>query len=118
MLSVTLSWISGGLGLSATDAHSIADVIEQTRVVLANKNELGRISNWPVIVDFASTHIGVEYAIKWINGEVPKEEIDLEVLKEIMEEYAGVSASLRPYEDEDGTVYYNYFMFLLDYTVY
>jgi hypothetical protein len=41
-----------------------------------------------------------EYAIKWINGEVPKEGIDVGVLKQIMEDYAGVEVFLTPYKDE------------------
>ncbi len=106
------------LGLSATTDTSIAGVIEQTRVALAEKNLLGRVSNWPLPASFMITTAGVEYAIKWINGEVQKDGIDEDVLKEVMEGYAEVSVQLTSFEDEDGTVYNNYLLFLMDHIIY
>ncbi len=108
----------GALGLRATTNSPVEGVIEETRAVLATKNELGRVSNWPVSGVFLSANVGTEYAIKWINGEVSKEGIDAEVVKELMEDYAGVSVDLRPYEDEDGTIYENFLMFIMDYMIY
>ncbi len=98
------------------------DIIAQTKAVLAVKGMLGRVSTWPVSDNYMYTAVGAEYAIKWINGEVPKEGIDVDVLKQLMEDYAGVSVYLTPYKDEypytdegTGDTYDNFLMMTMDY---
>jgi hypothetical protein len=70
-------------------------IIAQTIEKLREKNMLGRVSTWPVPVSMMNTVAGVEYAIKWINGEVPKEGIDMTVLEQCMVDYAGAAVTTR-----------------------
>jgi hypothetical protein len=72
----------------------------ETKAALAEKGMSGRLSTWPVYDTFMYTYVDAEYAVKWINGEVPKEGVDVEELKQLMEEYAGVEVFLAPYTDE------------------
>jgi len=65
------------------------------------------------------TATGAEYAIKWINGEVPKDSIDYDVLSRIMADYVNeltgesVDITLAPYE-EDGVTYDNFLLNFID----
>jgi hypothetical protein len=70
-------------------------IVARTREKLAEKNMLGRVSTWPVPPAMMSTVAAAEYAIKWINGEVPKEGIDIAVLEQCMADYAGVECFTR-----------------------
>ena len=92
-------------------------VIAETSRIIKDKGVSGRISTWPVPASIAETYTGVEYAIKWINGEVPKEGLDLNVLKECMIEYTGVDVVFTAYQ-ENGVTYDNFQMFLLGYLTY
>jgi hypothetical protein len=95
------------LSLVAVDGHyqSVFDVagtqdtatiiIARIREKLAEKNMLGRVSTWPVPVSMLSTAAAAEYAIKWINGEVPKEGIDIAALEQCMADYSGVECFTR-----------------------
>jgi hypothetical protein len=75
------------------DAESI--IVAKTTEKLRENNMLGRVSTWPVPAAFLFTNVGVEYAIKWINGEVPKDSIDIAVLEQCMADYAGVECFAR-----------------------
>ncbi len=95
---------------------------EKITEALAEKDMQGRMSSWPVDIEFLFTISSAEYAVKWINGEVPKEGIDVNILKQLMKDYAGVDVYLTPYRDEapytkDGTgeLFNNYFLTRMDY---
>ena len=62
-------------------------VISETSRIAAAKNMTGRLSSWPVPLTMMFTNAGVEYAIKWIKGEVSKTGIDDKVLSECMIAY-------------------------------
>jgi malate synthase len=64
--------------------------ISNINKILSSKNMLGRISTWPVNDEYMYTFVATEYAVKWINGEVQKESVDIEVLWQLMEDYTGV----------------------------
>ena len=98
--------------------QSIRDLTQKVKQIIAEKGSYGRLSTWPVSGAMMSIAVGTDYAIKWINGEVPKEGIDSDILEECMSDYAGTPAALRPFEDENGTVYDNFQLFLLDYITY
>jgi hypothetical protein len=92
---------------------------------LKEKGELGRVSTWPVEDIYMYTAVAAEYAVKWINGEVPKEGVDVAVLKQLMEEYAGAEVHLTPYTDEypyvkegTGETYENFLLMRMDYLTY
>jgi hypothetical protein len=80
-------------------------VIDETRRILGENNMLGRIGNWPVPLAFLYTHVGVEYGIRAVNGEVPFDVIDFDVLAELIENYIfetigeALSVQLRPYTE-------------------
>jgi hypothetical protein len=78
----------------------IKDAIAGGKSILTEKNMLGRISTWPEIFTVVATYASVEYAFKWINGEAPKEGIDVEALKQIMEKYTGAEVYLTPFVDD------------------
>ena len=73
------------MGKDLTDLRSL--IIEASDIV-KSKNMTDRLSTWPVSSSMMSTSAGAEYAIKWINGEVPKTGIDSEVLADCMNSYA------------------------------
>ena len=62
---------------------------------LREKNMIGRVSTWPVPASMMMTNAAAEYAFKWINGEVPKNDIDMATLKKCMANYAGVECYVR-----------------------
>jgi hypothetical protein len=80
--------------------------IAKVRADLEGKGDLSRLSTWPVFDDFMYASTAAEYAIKWINGEVPKEGVDVAVLTQLMEEYAGVNVYLTPFVDDGTHDYY------------
>jgi hypothetical protein len=92
-------------------------VISESARMLKEHGVLGRFSNWPVPASMMFTHAAVEYAIKWLNGEVPKEGLDTAVLAQCMKDYAGVDAFLRDYDEGDGH-FPNWQFVLLDYMIY
>ena len=97
------------------EEKSNKELIARIRGVLAEKDMLGRISTWPT-TEHAVTTACAEYAVKWINGEVPKEGVDVAVLKQLMEDYAGVEVYLTPYTDEEsGETYENFLLMRMDY---
>ena len=102
--------IEGGTG-------DMAYVISETNRILGEKGVLGRFSTWPVPAAMMATGASVEYAIKWLNGEVPQEGIDVEVLKQCMKDYSGVDISITAYE-ENGVTYDNFLMPLMGYLTY
>jgi len=80
-------------------------VINATREILGEAGMLGRIGNWPVPLAIMYTHVGVEYAIRAVTGEVPFDEIDMDVLASIITGYIydtvgeDLGVILRPYSE-------------------
>jgi hypothetical protein len=89
------------LGIEASEftQDSLQHVVAETTRILEEKGVLGRLSTWPVPVAMMYTVAGTEYAIKYLNGEVG-EELDVEVLADVMSEYAGLSVVSSPYVEE------------------
>lgn len=112
------------LGIETGDEMGdINYVIDETRRIAAENNMTGRLATWPVPASMMGTVAGAEYAIKWINGEVPKEGIDTAVLTSCMQDYIkettgnAVSMELTAYE-ENGVTYDNFLMLLMGYFTY
>jgi hypothetical protein len=115
-----------GIAIQKADGSGMVDIndmIAETRKILASKNEIGRVSTWPVPASMTWTNAGAEYAIKWIKGEVPKTGIDQKVLMECITKYAkevtgaNVDITIKPYT-EGATTYANYLMPLMGYLTY
>ena len=101
------------------------EAINSIHKAIADKNMLGRLSTWPVEDEHMYTMMAVEYAIKWISGDVSREGIDVDVLKQLMADYAGVEVFLTPYTDQypytefgTGETYDNYLMMRMDYIIF
>jgi len=62
-------------------------VIEETSRLLAEKDMAGRMANWPVPMAFLYTHVGTEYGIRYLNGEVAFDKVDQDVLAECISTY-------------------------------
>ncbi|MCL2367018.1 MAG: DUF3798 domain-containing protein [Oscillospiraceae bacterium] len=96
------------------------DLTLAMRDVIYAQGMTGRISTVPVSQSMLWTAMGVEYAMRWINNEVDKDIIDLDVLTEIGREFiweetgedAGVTLEML---DVDGYVYPNFILTLMDY---
>ena len=86
--------------------NCLDNAIAQIKSGLEGKGDLSRLSTWPVFDTFMYASTAAEYAIKWINGEVPKDGVDVEVLTQLMEEYAGVNVYLTPFVDDGTHDYY------------
>ena len=104
-----------------TPPHSF--VINETRRIAASKNMTGRLSSWPISLSMMFTHVGAEYAIKWINGQVPKTGIDDKVLMDCIKSYIkevsgdDLEISMTSYS-EQGVTYDNFKLLLMDYLDY
>jgi len=92
------------------------ELITKIRAELTERNMLGRISTWPTSPLATISVAAVEYAIRWLNSEVMMEGIDIDALRELMEDYTGVEVFLTPFEDEKtGNTYENYLMMSMKY---
>jgi len=97
---------------------AVRRIVDQTIVKLAEKDMLGRVSTWPVPSSMMFTNAAAEYAIKWINGKVPKEGIDKVVLEQCMSDYAGTDCfATRTYDYDDGK-FDNWLFVMQDYFTY
>ena len=82
----------------------------------------GRLSTWPVPAAMAWAGAGVEYAIKVLRGELPRDRIDDAALEDCIKSYVkdhsgvDVEAAVESYRDpETGEVYNNYKLLLMGY---
>jgi hypothetical protein len=107
----------------AGDYDDIGHVVAETVRIAGERGMLGRMSTWPVPAAMLYTHVGVEYAIRWINGEVPADTIDMQLLHQLTAQYIyetvgqHVGVNLTPYE-EHGQVFDNFILLIMDFLVY
>lgn len=99
------------------DQSDIQYIISETSRIIREAGDAGRVSSWPVPASMASTNACCEYIIKWINGEVPQEGIDVDALAQCMKDYAGMDIYLENYV-ENGQEYPMFQAYLMDYLVY
>ena len=92
-------------------------VISEASRIAAGKNMTDRLSTWPVSASAMCTSAGVEYAILWIKGEVPRTGIESNVLLECMENYisevVGEESNIQITSYSEGGITYNNFKLLL-----
>ena len=99
------------------DLHYIFSEISS---VAEERNMTDRLSSWPVSGSMLYTNAGAEYAIKWLNGTVPKNDIDNAVLTNCMTTYIKEAIGeesaffITPYS-ENGTKYNNFKMVHMGY---
>ncbi len=101
---------------SAVETMDLQDIIDQTTKILQEKGEIGRVSTWPVPVSMMITIAGTEYAFKWMDGQTDGK-LDLKVLKQCMDDYAGLDCQTSAFAD-GSTTYDNYQLIMMDYLNY
>jgi len=70
--------------------RAVGEVVDAIRAELNSRGVGGRLATWPFPASMMWTNTGVEYAIKWLNGEAPQgKEVSYELLSDIMADYIG-----------------------------
>ena len=86
------------LGIESGDnVDDIDYVVAETQRIVSEAGLEGHFSTWPVPVAMMNTVAGAEYAINVINGEVSRDEVDLDVLLACLKDYAGVDINVYSY---------------------
>ena len=121
--------IPNALGLASCQSEALnnfssAEIIEAAIVAIAEHDMTGRIATSPLSDAMLFTYTAVEYGIKWMHGEVSKDEIDLEVLSQIMADIIaaqtgveGLGVQLARHEFE-GEIFSNFILVSQDFLVY
>jgi hypothetical protein len=86
-------------------------VLEEIKKAVAAKGNTGRMSTWEVPVNMVMIEAGVEYAIKWIEGDITERCDEAALLKEI-KKIAGDAATLTHYSDDTTPDLKNFFMIM------
>ncbi len=87
-------------------------MLDQISEKCAEAGATGRVASWPVPVNMMFIEAGVEYAIKWINGETDGD-VDKAVLTAVMEDIAGGGVVLTEWPGTD-----NFFLYLSDHYIF
>jgi len=109
------------LGIESEPGQSdvINYMINETRRIAAERNMTGRLSTWPAPASMTWTVAGAEYAIRWINGEVPRTGIDERVLAQCVSDYireftgANVTAQMSNFTDRSTDITYDNYKLLI-----
>lgn len=108
--------IAMGLDIPEDKKGDIQYVIDATSEKLNEAGVAGRFSNFPAPGSYMLTVTGIEYALRYLDGET-NGKFDQQVLEEIMENYTGVDMKFRLMEDS-GVTYDNVLLYLQDFIVY
>lgn len=101
-----------GLAVDQADWGNIDAYLQKMAAVLKENDAVGRFSTWGSPVNMSIIIGGVYYAMDYIeNG---GEKLDEARLVKALSKAAGAEATISKYEDENGTVFNNYFMLLFD----
>jgi hypothetical protein len=94
-----------------------SQLIEEIRAALDARGLRGRVATLPISTQILFSVAAAEYGLKWANGEVPKEGIDLYVLEQIM---TGLIAEYTGFEHDINLTAHakNHILISLDYFVY
>jgi len=102
----------------------LPDLLQATSDAIAAQGMSGRVSGWAIPASMMWTTIGFNYAVEWINGNVPQEHgvIDVAVLSRLAREYAAglgldAGATLEPLV-LDGRTFNHFILGIIDYIVY
>jgi len=103
------------------DKISISEFLEEVRAFIRSRCAGGRLATWPSPSSVLLTVACTEYAIKWINGEVPKEKgnVDYEAFEQICEDYIyeitgeRLGVEIHPLS-HSGRSYYNCLMLVME----
>lgn len=99
------------LGLEIQAGGDDTEALKAIAAVLKEHNALGRYSTWPSPVNMSIIDVSVEYAKKWIAGEITSKN-DGAAIAEMFEEKAP-GAIVSNYTNADGQTFDNYYTVLL-----
>lgn len=99
------------LGLEIQAGGDDTEALKAIAAVLKEHNALGRYSTWPSPVNMSIIDVSVEYAKKWIAGEITSKN-DGAVIAAMFEEKAP-GAIVSNYTNADGQTFDNYYTVLL-----
>lgn len=102
-----------GIEIPEDKQGDIDYVVQEIRAKVAEYDNTGRMSTWPVPAAMMFVEAGAEYSIAWMNGETDGK-LDAEVVAEKFAEYAKVPVDMEAL-NENGTLYENYLMVLQGY---
>ena len=85
-------------------------ILGEIKKAVEAKGNSGRMSTWAVPINMMMIEAGVEYSIKWIEGDI-KDRCDKEALLAEMKKIAGDETTITEYEDANGKVE-NFYMIL------
>lgn len=102
---------------SAVEKMGLDDIVAKTTEALDAAGVKGRFSTWPVPCSMMITVAGTEYAFDWMDGKT-NGNLDLDVLKAKMKDYAKMDCQVSPYTDDSGKAYDNYQLIMMDYLTY
>ena len=110
---------ASALGISIPDEHQGDPeyMAEQISAKLAERGLTGHAGNWNISIQMLNLQAGVEYAIKYINGETDGL-FDPEAFKEALVSVAGDGVSISTNQDSQGNELSNYMLILADYITY
>jgi len=120
-----LWYLPVALGIGMPDGHfplqisTYRELISEMREAAGFRGATGRLASWPMSSEALYMTMAMEYAIRWINGEVDRDYIDLDVLTEIGREIIyretgePVGVSLERHPDHP-----NFILAMMDFIVY
>ena len=88
-----------------------AYIVEQIKAKVAEYGNTGRMSTWEVPINMMMIEAGVEYGIKWCEGEITDRCDEAALLAE-MKKIAGDATTISHYSDETTGELNNFFMIL------
>ncbi len=105
-----------GLGIDVTGHEGDVDyMIQQIKSKLTEAGQESRMATWGVPINMLMIEAGVEYAIKYCEGET-KDRHDPEVFKKVINKLAdGLGLKLSLYKDENVGELKNFYMLLCDF---
>lgn len=99
------------LGLEIQAGGDDTEALKAIAAVLKEHNALGRYSTWPSPVNMSIIDVSVEYAKKWIAGEITSKNDDAAIAAMFEEKAPGAIVS--NYTNADGQTFDNYYTVLL-----
>ena len=99
------------LGLEIQAGGDDTEALKAIAAVLKEHNALGRYSTWPSPVNMSIIDVSVEYAKKWIAGEIPSKNDGAAIAAMFEEKEPGAIVS--NYTNADGQTFDNYYTVLL-----
>jgi len=96
--------------------------LEEIKQAVSAQGMSGRISGWPVSSEALWTETGFEYAIKVLNGDVDRDNIDINALESILQsitDSTGASVGVKAEAlNQNGTTYSNYILAFIDFYIF